>query len=426
MSETSIKTITACRSCDDSNLETVLDLGKQPLANALFNTKAEAEAANRYPLAIVACKSCGMFQLTYAPSPDVLFAGYTYQSSISSEFVSHTKTLCEQTIKRFKPNANDLIVEIGSNDGCLLKHYLDKGMSVLGIDPSEIASKIATQERGVETLCKFFNFALAEELADLGKQATIIHANNVMAHIPDIKNFLSALGRLLTQDGVVIIEVPYLGRLIDEMYFDTVYHEHVFYFSVTALDMAFRQEGLHIIDVEIVPIHGGSLRITGGRTDGFAKIRQPKSIVEEFKEKEATKLAVNGPLVQNFSKRVHNHVNAVSNTFSECFKMHDTVAAYGAAAKASVMLNALCPKHIKKLAYVVDLNTSKQDKFMAGVGAEIVGLDRLKAVMPGSIAIMPWNISNEIVADLRGILKPKTEILTCLPTISRKPLSSFF
>lgn len=414
--------IDSCRNCGAAGLRSVLDLGRMPLANGLFQEVEAARDAPRFPLAVLGCESCGLFQLGFAPAPDVLFKDYAYKSSVSQHFLDHAARLVGAVRDRFKPSPGALVLEVGSNDGYLLRNYLSGAFDVLGIDPSEDAARHAESVEGVETRCAFFGPDLAEEIARTRGRAAILHANNVMAHIPDIGGFITSVAKVLDREGVAVIEVPYLGDLIEKSLFDTIYHEHIFYFSVRALADAFRRGGMTLFDVERVAIHGGSLRLFAGRSDGPHAEAVLSARVTEMMEAESETLTPGAPAVRAFAARVHRQMADVADAVAVRRATGARLAAYGAAAKGSVLLNALGERVDGAFAYVVDRNDLKQGRYMGGIGLPIVSPQALRDDPPDGIVILPWNIADEIAAELAEHLPPTTEVIVPLPTLRAAPL----
>ena len=264
-------TIAACRSCSSADLEAVLDLGSTPLANSLVAPGQDTSAEPRFPLTLLRCRDCSLVQIAETVPPEVLFSHYVYFSSFSDAFIAHAKVIAGRMIAAKRLGPGSLAAEVASNDGYLLQHYRDAGIPVLGIEPAANIAKVA-RERGIDTINDFFGRDLGERLRCEGRRADVIHANNVLAHVSDINGFVSGFARFLAEDGLAIIETPYIKPFLDHVEFDTIYHEHLFYYSLTALVRLFSANGLTIVDVERLPVHGGSLRIfaTPSRADAVA------------------------------------------------------------------------------------------------------------------------------------------------------------
>ncbi len=255
-----MSTITACRACDGTKLTPVLSLGSTPLANSLVEPARRGEPEPRFPLDLVLCEGCALLQITETVPPEVMFRDYRYFSSFSETMLKHAKTIADRLVTERKLGPSSLAAEIASNDGYLLKNYVAHGVPVLGIEPARNVAAVA-EKNGVHTVVEFFGRALGADLAQKGTRADVIHANNVMAHVPDIRGVLAGAHSLLKDDGVFVIESPYVKPMLDHCEFDTIYHEHLFYWSLTALGAVARRVGLAIVDVEQLAIHGGSVRV---------------------------------------------------------------------------------------------------------------------------------------------------------------------
>jgi SAM-dependent methyltransferase len=255
-----MSTIAQCRSCGATRLQLILSLGRTPLANALLTETQLAQPEETYPLDLVFCPDCALVQITETVPPERLFRDYLYFSSFADTVVKNARAIAEHMMHVRQLDATSLVIEIASNDGYLLQNYRAQGIPVLGIEPALNIARVAG-ERGIPTLPEFFDLPLARQLKEHGQRADVIHANNVLAHVADLHGVVAGLALLLKSDGVAVIEVPYVKDLIDRVEFDTIYHEHLCYFSLSALDRLFRDHGLSASDVERIPIHGGSLRV---------------------------------------------------------------------------------------------------------------------------------------------------------------------
>src|SRR4051812_49299175 len=269
-----------CRSCGEVRLTSVLELGKLPLANRLLTDEQLGSQEPAYPLELVLCPHCTLVQITETVPPEELFREYVYFSSFSDSMMRHARELSQQIIAAHKLRPTSFVVEIASNDGYLLQNYQSAGIPVLGIEPAQNVARVAQHENGVPTLCKFFGRDLAAQLEGCGEQADVIHAHNVLAHVSDLNGFVAGIRTLLKDSGVAVIEVPYVKDLIDKVEFDTIYHEHLCYFSLTALDKLFTRHGLMIHDVERMAVHGGSLRLFVGK-QGTASVRVINMLKDE-------------------------------------------------------------------------------------------------------------------------------------------------
>ena len=382
----------ACRSCGEANLAVVLSLGKMPPSNALLTEEQLGEPERRYPLDLAFCEACGLAQLTVSVEPSELFDEYAYFSSYSTTMVAHAGAVARQMTEQRSLGSHSLAVEIASNDGYLLQHYLDLGVPVLGIDPARNVVA-AARERGIETHCEFFGEELAEGLRDSGRRASVLHANNVLAHVPDVNGVVRGIGRLLADDGVAVIETPYVRDLIERLEFDTIYHEHLFYYSLTALDRLFARNGVRVVDVERIPIHGGSLRVFASPA---AAAHAPTPAVAELLDEEAALGLDKLDYFQGFADRVEVLKGQLLALLGDLKEQGHRIAAYGAAAKGTILLNAF-GIGTERIDFVADRSDYKQGRYMPRVHIPIVEPARLLAEMPDEVLLLAWNFADEIL-----------------------------
>jgi SAM-dependent methyltransferase len=369
-----------------------MSFGDLPLANALLRATDLERPEPRFPLALAFCEPCALAQITVSVDPELLFASYTYFSSVSTTMLDHAAALVERLVRELGLGPRSLAMEIASNDGYLLQHYVRAGVPVLGIDPARNVVEIA-QQRGVDTLCAFFGEALADELAGAGRRAQVVHANNVLAHVPDVNGVVAGIARVLADDGVAVVETPYVRDLVERTEFDTVYHEHLFYYSLTALDRLFARNGLRCVDVERLPIHGGSLRVFAARADSQAE--PGAAILELLAEEEELGLVSRG-YFEDFARTVEELREQLWRLLRELRAQGHRVAAYGAAAKGSTLLNSFgIGRDI--LDFVADRSEHKQGLYMAGVRLPIVPPERLLEEMPDEVLLLAWNLADEIL-----------------------------
>ena len=380
---------TACRSCGYAELQTVLSLGRTPLANALLTETQLAEPEETYPLELAFCSGCTLVQLTESISPEKLFREYVYFSSFSDTMLRHAENLATDLIGLCNLGAKSLVVEVASNDGYLLQFYKLRGVPVLGIEPAANIARVAEQ-KGIPTICNFFDETLAMRLVGEGHQADVIHANNVLAHVPDLNGFVTGLRRLLKEGGLVVVEVPYVKEMIDGCEFDTVYHEHVSYFSLSALDALFTRNGLTIQRVERLPIHGGTLRIYTGHGS-----ERGESVVQVLAEEKAWGVG-DLNVYKGFGARVERLRDELVTLLRELKAQDKRIAAYGASAKGTTLLN-YCGLGGETLDYVVDRSTVKQGLYTPGTHLKIYAPDKLIADMPDYVLLLTWNFADEIL-----------------------------
>lgn len=383
--------LASCRSCDHGRLRIVLDLGRQPIANALLEPEDLDRPEPTFPLEVMFCDDCGLLQVSETIPPEVLFgADYPYFSSFIPALLEHSRLHAQSLINERKLGAEDLVVEIASNDGYLLRNFVEAGVPVLGIDPAA-GPAAAAVAAGVPTIQDFFGARLARALAEDGKRASIMLANNVLAHVTGINDFVEGFAILLAEHGVAEFEFPYVRELVERCAFDTIYHEHVFYYSLCALEPLFARHGLHLNDVETLPIHGGSLRLRVSKKPG--KTERLKRLQEEERT-----LGLHTPAYyEDFGRRVNRLGSDLRDLLAEKRQQGATIAAYGAAAKGATLLNfATVPDGT--LSYVVDRNVHKVGKYMPGVRLPIREVDVLAQERPDYVLILSWNFADEIVA----------------------------
>lgn len=383
----------ACRSCGKTNLITILSLGRTPLANALLTAEELDQPELIYPLDLAFCASCKLVQITETVPPEKLFKEYLYFSSFSDTMLRHAQELVGRLIQLRHLDSKSLVIEIASNDGYLLQYYKNKEIPVLGIEPAINIAKVAQDERGISTLCEFFSVELARKLIEQGKKADVIHAHNVLAHVADLNGFVAGIGLLLKRSGIAVIEVPYLKDLIDHCEFDTIYHEHLCYFSLTALNNLFQRHGLIIQDLERVPIHGGSLRLLIVKAESEYQSDAVLSMLSD----EANWGMDGFEFYHDFARMVEDLKDSLLNLLIDLKYQGKQIAAYGAAAKGSTLLNYF---GIGKefLDFVVDRSTIKQGRYMPGVHIHIYSPDKLLETMPDYTLLLTWNFADEILA----------------------------
>lgn len=381
-----------CHSCGADQLITVLDLGHTPLANALLSSEQLTQPESTYPLKMVFCPQCALVQITESVSPELLFREYFYFSSFSDAMLSSMRTLAERLTHEQGLNAHSLVAEIASNDGYLLQFYQQVGIPVLGIEPATNIARVA-EERGIPTICEFFDADLARKLAANGKRADIIHANNVLAHVPDLNGIVEGFRHMLKDNGIVVIEAPYVKDLIDHVEFDTIYHEHLCYFSLTTLDRLFTRHGLTIVDVERIPIHGGSLRVFATHTNN----RQQRSErVCQLLHEEAAWGVDLATFYTNFGEQVAALRTKLLAILHDITAQGKRIAVYGASAKGSTLLNYFGIGH-ETLEYVVDRSTVKQGRYTPGTHLQILPPEHLLKDMPDYVLLLTWNFADEIL-----------------------------
>lgn len=380
-----------CRSCGSPQLSIFLSLGDLPLSDGLLEARQLVDNEPRYPLDVAFCATCSLVQILETVPPEELFgADYPYFSSFTDTLLRHSEANVKERIAERKLGSGSLVVELASNDGYLLQYYKAGGVPVLGIDPAP-GPVAAARAKGIETLEAFFGVEFAKKLATAGRRADVIHANNVLAHVADTNGFVEGIATLLKDDGVAVIECPYVKDLIEHGEFDTIYHEHLCYFSVTALRALFSRHGLYITRVIPLSIHGGSLRVF------VEKQNRPEQSVHDYIESEQRLGLDRLDYYADFSNRV-NQIRTELNALLQGLKERKArIVGYGAAAKGTIMLNYVGIGQ-ETLDFVVDRNTHKQGRFIPGVRLPIASPERVLAEQPDYVLILPWNFKDEIMA----------------------------
>jgi SAM-dependent methyltransferase len=380
----------ACRLCNNEALEPVLALGRTPLADALLRAEELGVPEPTFPLELGFCPKCGLSQIAETVPPEILFCrDYPYYSSFSDALLRHARDNAERLIESRALNEKSLVVELASNDGYLLRNFVAHGIPVLGIDPAEGPAR-AAREKGVPTLCRFFGSELAQELRAEGRQADIIIASNVLAHVPDLHGFVEGIRILLKPEGVAVIEAPYVKDLIDRCEFDTIYHEHLCYFSVSALDLLFRRHCLFANHVEHLPIHGGSLRL-------FAEPHENVdcSVTHSLREEAARGVGRLGYYLE-FAAKVRQIRRELRALLVKLKRQGKRIAAYGAAAKGATLINYVDIGQ-ELIDFVVDRNIHKHGLYMPGKHLPIHAPEKLLQERPEYTLLLTWNFSDEIL-----------------------------
>lgn len=385
-----------CRSCGESSVLPLLSLGNNPLANALLTPDELNLPEERYPLDLVFCPKCTLLQITETVPPEKLFSKYLYFSSFSDTVLENAHEIAIRTAERCKLNKDSLVVEIASNDGYLLKNYKEQGIPVLGVEPAKNIAQVA-EERGIPTVSEFFGLDLAEQLKGKGEAADVIHANNVVAHVANLHSVVQGIAVLLKPDGVAIIENHYAKDLIDSVEFDSIYHEHLCYYSATSFRNLFIQHGLTLVDVERLPIHGGSLRVYFQRSDGPCSLaleggKRVAALLDEEKQWGVSELSFYNGFSEKVSRLRGDLLDLLKNIKDE----KKRIAVYGASAKSTTLLNYFGIGS-ETLEYVVDRSTVKQGRFTPGTHLPIYSPEKLVEDIPDYVLLLTWNFADEIL-----------------------------
>ncbi len=412
-----VGTVSACRACGGHLAVTMADLGMQPASNAFIASLAAVHEEKRYPLRAKVCASCKLVQLDYDVAPQELFGNYVYFSSYSDGWLAHARQYCEMARRRFGLDSRSLVVELASNDGYLLKNFIDMGVPVLGIDPSATVAA-AAEKIGVPTLVEFFGESLAGRLAQDGRQAALIIGNNVLAHVPDLNDFVAGISALLAPTGTVTIEFPHLLELIEHAEFDTIYHEHYSYFSLYALEQVFSRHGLRLFDAERLPTHGGSLRIFAAHSQ--RPHLQDSALLRQLRAEESAAGLADLATYLRFAERVEDCRRSMLSFLDTAHREGKTVAAYGAAAKGNTLLN-FCEVTPADISLVADRNPHKQSKLLPGTHIPVVSPQALMHARPDYVLILPWNLQDEIRHQLREIREWGGRFVTPVPVVRIDP-----
>lgn len=385
-----------CRACDRADLLPFLELGPSPLANSFLNSPADFSGEVRYPLDVCFCRSCSLVQIADVVDPEILFRNYIYVTGTSETIVSHNKQYARTVADFLNLGNEDLIVEIASNNGNLLKCFQNLDLNVIGIEPAENIAKIAN-DAGVRTVNKFFNSSTAKSFLDQFGSARVVIGNNVLAHVDETQDFLEGCKLLISDDGLVVIEVPYLKEFVEFVEYDTVYHEHLCYFSVTSLLRLCDLVGLSIIRIDKVQVHGGSIRIYAGKKERF---KEHSADVLALADEENKSGLTNIETYLNFAEKVKESRKKLIKLLEDLKKAGKTVAAYGAPAKGNTLLN-YCGIGTDLLAFTVDRNPLKVGLYTPGAHLPVLPVSAIEEHKPDYLLILAWNFATEIIQQQR-------------------------
>jgi len=403
-----------CRFCSAPLHHTFVDLGMSPLCESYVPPERLGEMEPFYPLHARVCEQCLLVQLEEFVPPAEIFSEYAYFSSYSDSWVAHARDYVESTVRRFGLGPDSQVVEVASNDGYLLQHVVARGIPALGIEPAANVAEVA-RERGIETISEFFGRDLASTLVTRGRRADLLVANNVFAHVPDLNDFAAGMERVLAPGGVITIEFPHLARLIEQNQFDTIYHEHFSYFSLISARMVLRAHGLEVFDVEEIPTHGGSLRVYAQReADGGHEVSLGVAELVE-REHELGLDRLEG--YSGFAPRVAETKWRLVEFLIACRRDGKRVAGYGAPGKGNTLLN-YCGIRTDLVEFTVDRNPYKQGQFLPGTRIPIREPEELERGRPDFVLILPWNLSEEIMAQLSHLRERGTRFVVPIPEVS--------
>lgn len=401
-----------CNFCRHELEHSFCNLGTSPRANAYLNVLTDKEPF--YPLHVSVCSHCFLTQLSSFHQPTEMFSEYAYFSSYSSSWLEHSKKYAKMAIERFKLTSASQVIEVASNDGYLLQYFKEEGIPVLGIEPAQNIAKTAL-EKGIPTLPHFFGTAFARQMS---VKADLLIGNNVLAHVPDLNDFVVAMKSVLNPQGVITMEFPHLLRLIEENQFDTIYHEHCSYFSLFTIRKIFAYHGLEIFDVDLLPTHGGSLRIYAKhQEDGSKRMEDRVLEVLDLEEKKGLmRLETYTTFESKVTKVKENLVAFLAQVQHE----GKTIVAYGAPAKGNTLLN-YCGLSERSIPFTVDRNHYKQGKFLPGSHIPIFSPEKIDELKPDYLLILPWNLKNEIMEETRFIRNWGGKFVVPIPRLEVMP-----
>jgi SAM-dependent methyltransferase len=402
-----------CRSCGQNGLQILLDMGCTPLANALLESSQLSKLEPVFPLILARCPHCTLVQILETVSPENLFSEYLYFSSFADTMLKHAHKLCHQLTSTRGLNTNSLVIEAASNDGYLLQYYKQLGIQVLGIEPARNVAEVARRKKGIPTRIDFFTSSLALELRKDNQCADVFHAHNVLAHVADLNGFVRGIRTILKDDGVAVIEVPYVKDMIDGVEFDTIYHEHLCYFSLRALNALLERNDLIIQDVERLSIHGGSIRIFAVPMHGRVS---PSDRVNALLEQELICDVANPNYYQTFGSHVNALKAALVELLRELKSKNKSIAGYGASAKGSTLLNYFGIGR-ETLDFVVDRSTIKQGRFTPGTHLPICAPETLLEAMPDYVLLLTWNFVDEITRQQTEYRRRGGRFITPIPEL---------
>ena len=402
-----------CRFCGQTLEQIFVDLGMSPLANSYLTSAQLHQMEPFYPLRIYICHGCLLVQGQEFESPDLIFGDYAYFASYSDSWLQHAKTYADMAIQRFRLNRDSLVIEIASNDGYLLQYFGALGIPILGVEPAANVADAALK-KGIPTMVRFFGEDTARDLVARGMTADLLVGNNVLAHVPKLNDFVQGMKIVLKANGVITMEFPHLERLMQENQFDTIYHEHFSYFSFMVVEKIFAAHGLTLFDVEELPTHGGSLRIYGRHTEDTSKPVGQRVINLRQREKDAGFASLQTHL--SFAEKVKTAKYKLLKFLIKAKGEQKVIVGYGAPAKGNTLLN-YCGIRSDFIDYTVDRNPHKQGHFLPGTHIPIHHPDKIKETKPDYLLILPWNLKDEVMEQLRYIRDWGGRFLVPIPEV---------
>ncbi|MBI5099500.1 MAG: class I SAM-dependent methyltransferase [Nitrospirae bacterium] len=402
-----------CRFCETPLQHSFVDLGMSPMANSYLKAEQLKKMEPFYPLHTYVCGNCYLVQLPEFESPEHIFSDYAYFSSYSDSWLKHARDYTDMMIRRFRFDSQSRVIEIASNDGYLLQYFKEKQVPVLGIEPAGNVAEAALAKQ-IPTIVKFFGTKTAKELTAESRHADLLIGNNVLAHVPDLNDFVSGLKILLKPQGIITMEFPHLMRLIDENQFDTIYHEHFSYFSFITVNKVFASHGLKIFDVDELPTHGGSLRIYACHEENASRPVDGRAL--NLIDKEERSGFRDMKFYLTFGEKVKETKRAVLDFMIRDKRHGKSIAAYGAPAKGNTLLN-YCGIRTDFIDYTVDRSPHKQGLFLPGVHIPIYGPDKINETRPDYLVILPWNLKDEIMEQMSHIRDWGGKFVVLIPEV---------
>jgi hypothetical protein len=402
-----------CRFCGTGLEHVVVDLGMSPLCESFVDHAHVDEMEAYYPLKVEVCSNCFLVQLGQYVSPEMIFSEYAYFSSYSDSWLRHASDYADLMVQRFGLDSDSFIVELASNDGYLLRNFVEKGIPCLGVEPAANVAK-AAEEVGVPTKVAFFDQDLAREMVSSGQQADLIAGNNVLAQVPDINSFVEGISILLKQDGVATLEFPHLMQLMEQCQFDTIYHEHFSYFSYLTVERIFAHHGLRLFDVEELPSHGGSIRIYACHADSSAHEMTERAAALRQRESEAGYHTL--AIYDGFGEQVKEVKRSLLSLLIELKRAGKTIAGYGAPGKGNTLLN-YCGIGTDFLDFTVDRNPYKHGRLLPGSRIPIFPVEKIDEVRPDYLLLLPWNLKKEILASMESVSEWGCRFIVPIPEV---------